>query len=553
MNLRILLQRGWVLCQSITRDPLSVLRSPAFVRRAFIEGRKKTLMRLREITSIYRFVQNYDSWRQTYHDATEDELVSMRIWANKLINPPLISVLMPVYNPNAIWLEEAIKSVKKQSYPYWELCIADDCSTDPKIAAVLEEQMLSDSRIRVSFRLENGHICKSSNTALELIRGDWVALMDHDDLLPADALAWVAHTILEQPHLRLIYSDEDKISEDGVRFGPYFKPDWNQSLIESQNFFSHLGVYHADLLRQVGGFRIGLEGSQDYDLLLRCLDVVGGDAVGHIPRVLYHWRVHAESTSSGNDAKPYAVTAAEHALNDRIRRQGIEGKAWATKHGYRIQRFLKDSVTEVAVLFDARGLNERQIYSSLLSLKPIVDIADSVKLGVYLVLDADDHLLQDQFNDLSSQFGWKIICERQSSDLSTPEVFDSLIVSINSEFLLLWDGRLRAPSSVAWLVELISQLQVDGVAAVGPKLTYSNRKISHAGLVLSSTQLAAPLHRLFDVSDSGYWGRANLLQNFSALPLPGLLLRREAVESCGGLLSDSLLLPHWGLTSVCAN
>ena len=144
MNLRILLQRGWVLCQCITRDPLSVLRSPAFVRRAFIEGRKKTLMRLRQITSIYRFVQNYDSWRQTYHDATEDELVSMRIWANKLINPPLISVLMPVYNPNAIWLEEAIKSVKKQSYPYWELCIADDCSTDPEIAAVLEEQMLSD-------------------------------------------------------------------------------------------------------------------------------------------------------------------------------------------------------------------------------------------------------------------------------------------------------------------------------------------------------------------------------------------------------------------------
>ena len=213
--------------------------------------------------------------------------------------------------------------------------------------------------------------------------------MDHDDLLPADAWPGLLAYRATSPAVDL--SDEDKISETVYALVRTLSR-LEQSLIESQNFFSHLGVYHADLLRQVGGFRIGLEGSQDYDLLLRCLDVVGGDAVGHIPRVLYHWRVHAESTSSGNEAKPYAVTAAERALNDRIRRKGIEGKAWATKHGYRIQRFVKDSITEVAVLFDARGLNERQIYSSLLSLKPIVDIDDSVKLAFYLVLDEDDYL-----------------------------------------------------------------------------------------------------------------------------------------------------------------
>ena len=543
MKLRSMLRRLGTSAQLLRREPQALLRIPRFVGRMLQEGPAETLMRLRQLSDPLRFVQNYPLWLEREHNPTAQELVSMRGWAEGLAQPPLISVVMPVFNPKPEWLQEAIASVQQQVYPHWQLCIADDCSTDPLVRQVLEQAQAADPRVEVVFRQENGHISSSSNSALTLVRGDWVALLDHDDLLPPEALVWVARTVLEQPQAQLIYSDEDKIDEAGQHSEPYFKPDWNPALIEGQNLFSHLGVYRADLIRKVGGFRVGLEGSQDYDLLLRCLDVAGDRSVVHVPRVLYHWRVHRQSTASGNAAKPYVVAAAERALSEHLARRGEEGKVQALPQGYRIQRQPPQPLPVVDVLLDARAGVSRTTLRSLQSLLA----STAVPLRVHIVLGFGQEPLAGELSMFAKQQGLELNCVLEPRTIPTAQALDQLRVAGSAPLLLFWDLRLLASRAQDTLQELVGQLQGPEVAAAGPKLLYPNGTISHAGLLLSATQLAAPAHRGFGAREVGYFGRANLSQDFSALPLPGLLIRRSALEDLGALLPDARLAPHWTL------
>lgn len=199
--------------------------------------------------------------------AAETELHTQLV--ESLKNGPLISVVVPVYNPNPVLLREMIDSVLEQSYPNWELCIADDSSTNNQVVKTLKYYTEQDSRIRVVFRKENGHISRATNSAIDIAKGQFVALLDHDDLLDPDALLWVAKTIQDKPSVRLIYTDEDKVREDGSRYDPHFKPDWNRELLYGINYVSHLGIYETTLLREVGGLRVGFEGAQDYAHILQ--------------------------------------------------------------------------------------------------------------------------------------------------------------------------------------------------------------------------------------------------------------------------------------------
>ena len=280
---------------------------------------------------------DYTGWLRRFDTLTEADRIRLRVQVQAMALKPLLSVVMPTYNTPLHWLDEAIESVRRQLYPHWEFCISDDASTDPAVRTALERWQEIDPRIRVVFRPQNGHICASTNSALELVQGEWVVLLDHDDLLPEHALFWVAHTINAQPDAQMIYSDEEKISEKGVRRYPYFKPDWNPDLFLSQNMFSHLGAYRTALVRQVGGFQQGYEGAQDYDLALRCMEQVRSEQIVHIPRVLYSWRVHEASTASTNAAKPYAAVAGERALNGHLTRTGVVGETEFTGHGYRVR------------------------------------------------------------------------------------------------------------------------------------------------------------------------------------------------------------------------
>ena len=225
----------------------------------------------------------------------------------------LVSVLLPTFNTPELWLRSCLNSVLAQSYPHWELCVADDASTEPQVRAVLEEYAGRDPRIRSVWRERNGHISAASNSALATARGDYVALLDHDDELHPAALATIVEALQCHPQWQFVYSDEDKIDADGQRYDPYFKPDWNPDLLCGQNCVSHLGVYSRSLMNAVGGFREGLEGSQDWDLALRCSERLQPEQIGHVPAVLYHWRAIAGSTAQGVDQKGYAHDAGRRA------------------------------------------------------------------------------------------------------------------------------------------------------------------------------------------------------------------------------------------------
>lgn len=239
---------------------------------------------------------------------------------------PLISVVMPVYDVEQQWLEEAIQSVLQQVYPNWELCIADDASPSPHIKEVLTRYMEQDPRIKVTFLDRNLGISGASNKALALASGQFTALLDHDDVLSRDSLFQVAKQLNHTPEADLVYSDEDKLSMGGMRLRPVIKPDWDPELFLTYNYLCHLVVCRRSLMIEAGGFREGFEGSQDYDLLLRITELTDSERIVHIPRVLYHWRMIPGSAASVVDAKSKAFERAKKALAEAMERRGVRAE-----------------------------------------------------------------------------------------------------------------------------------------------------------------------------------------------------------------------------------
>ena len=235
-------------------------------------------------------IGNYPAWIRRYDTLTRTNREWIKADIARRQNPPLFSVLMPVYNPAPKWLQRAIESVRAQLYQRWELCIVDDASTDPRVWKLLQRYAKRDARVKLLRHSQNTHIAAASNAALGLATGDFLAPMDHDDELAPTALYLAAREIARNPAMQLLYSDEDKLDAHGRRFDPHFKPDWNPDLFASQNYISHLSILAAPLVRAVGGFRLGFEGSQDYDLVWRCVERIEPHQIHHIPHVLYHWR-----------------------------------------------------------------------------------------------------------------------------------------------------------------------------------------------------------------------------------------------------------------------
>ncbi|BEV11621.1 glycosyltransferase family 2 protein [Asticcacaulis sp. DW145] len=443
---------------------------------------------------------------------------------------PLISVVMPVYNPPVPFLVEAIESVIRQSYPNWELCIADDCSTNPEIRTVLEEYKTRDNRIRVCFRDINGHISEASNSALGLATGEYVALLDHDDILPEDALFWVGDAIDRFPALDVIYSDEDKIDEMGRRFDPYFKSDFNYELFLAQNMVSHLGVYRRALVERVGGFRRGYEGSQDHDLALRVVEQTFVDRIHHIPRVLYHWRAIAGSTAVDVSEKSYATQAGVKAVRDHLKRIGVDATvdiADAKIGHYRVQYALRNKDALVSIIIPTRDRLDllrvavESIFSNTTYKKYEIVIIDNGSIetdtleyfaylkgrGVKIVRD-----------DLTFNFSRLV-------NIGVKESAGEYIVLLNNDIEIITDR---------WLEELVSFAQMKDIGCVGARLWYPDRTIQHAGVVLGMGGVAGHVHKHLDAGSKGYFCRAVHHQSFSAVTAACVMVRRDVFGLVGG-------------------
>jgi len=470
----------------------------------------------------------YNLWIEQFDTLSEQASAALARQIGMLGTKPLVSVLMPVFNPNLTWLAEAIDSVRNQIYSHWQLCIADDASTAHGVAALLRTYAAMDSRIVVLRRRENGHISACSNSALALATGSWIALLDHDDLLSADALARMVLAIDAHPEVRLLYSDEDKIDEAGRRSDPYFKCDWNADLFYSQNMISHLGVYDAALVREVGGFREGYEGSQDYDLALRCVERLEPRQIHHIPRVLYHWRIHEQSTANGLAAKPYAVVAGERALNDHFRRTGVAAKATAVEAGYRV-RYQITNFPLVSLIIPTHNAVAllRQCVESVVALT-------SYPRYEILIVDnrSDDPEALAYLRELGKRPNVRVL--RDDRPFNYSAMNNAAVRSANGTVIALLNNDVEVLNG-DWLSEMVSHAMRSGVGAVGAKLLYSDQTIQHAGIVLGVHGIAGHAHRFVARSSAGYCGRAALVQSFSAVTGACLVVRKELYERVGGL------------------
>ena len=444
---------------------------------------------------------------------------------------PKLSVLMAVYNSEPTHLRAAIDSVLDQTFGNWELCIADDASTNPEIAPILNGYAARDSRIKLVFRSENGHISRATNSALELATGDYFGLLDHDDLLTPTALSHVAEAIAAHPEADLFYSDEDKIDASGDRCEPYFKPDFNYELLLAQNMISHFGVYRTSRVRALGGFRVGLEGAQDYDLAFRVLEASGAERIKHIPYVLYHWRAVAGSTALSLDEKSYASLAGRQVVEQHLQRTGAKaevGFADRRLGHYRVRYTLSDPAALVSIIIPTRDKVDL--------LKSCIDsifLRSTYKRFEIIIVDNGSVLPETKayFAKIKSETV-KIVEE------DAPFNFSSLnnigVRGATGKYICLLnnDIEILTPN---WLEEMISFAQRPDVGCVGSRLWYPDHTLQHAGVILGIGSVAGHAHKHLDDQATGYFGRAVHHQSYSAVTGACLLTAKSKFDEVGGM------------------
>ncbi|WP_210424649.1 glycosyltransferase family 2 protein [Marichromatium bheemlicum] len=477
------------------------------------------------------FRNDYQKWILQYDTIDDDVRECIRERIAGLARLPKISVIMPVYEPPLELLDEAIWSVRNQLYPEWELCIADDASKNPQVKALLEKHASQDERIKVEYRRVNGHISESSNSALALATGEYVALLDHDDLLSEHALFWVAEEIQKYPNVALIYSDEDKITETGKRYEPYFKCEFNPELFLAQNMISHLGVYRRDLIEEIGGFRSEFNGSQDYDLALRVISKVAPEQIVHIPRVLYHWRAISGSTALANSEKSYASVAGRKAVSAYLKSKGVTAEVMPApevlSHN-RVRFALPDPLPIVSIIIPTRDRVDllAKCVNSILgkSTYPHFEIIIIDNGSVESeTIDFLKGLPKDQVKILRDELPFNF---SRLNNLGVREARGEIICLMNNDMEVIEGG---------WLEEMVAFAARQEIGCVGNRLWYPDGTIQHAGVVLGIGGVASHSHKGYYKGHAGYFSRAVLHQSYSAVTAACLVVRRQVFEQVGGL------------------
>ena len=501
------------------------LRFGAVLMRAYERAASANRRRLEKRRATKEVTSEYQRWLSRYDAVTGQSCTAYAGRAIAMSAEPRIAIVMPIYNPPLAFLQAAVESVRSQIYPHWELCIADDASTDAAVVDWLQRQAAQDARIRVVTRTHNGHICAASNSALELVGAPYVAFLDQDDVLAAHALLLVAQVATQRPFAQLIYSDEDKLGATGLRREPHFKPDWNPELLLSQNYVCHLLVVKTDLVRRLGGFRLGYEGAQDHDLVLRCAEAVSPEEVVHIPHVLYHWRQHPASTSVAGSAKPYAQDAGARAISDHLRRRGVASSVEPDGRGWYRPRLIPGSdALRVSVIVIGR---EPELVRECIG--KLIAVTIGVELEVLHGVDGESH---------GASHGDPRIRTVPIAPAQPLANWIGVAVSESRhDHVVLIESGIE-PIADDWLIELVAPTLLPGVAAVGPRIFDAKCKAWRTSLVLGGNQIAGWSLVGPSADDQGYMGRARLLQRASVVAPHCVLLERSDLASIGGFAED---------------
>jgi len=467
------------------------------------------------------------------HRSTHETQAALRSMIAALRWRPVFSVITPVFNTEPRWLRECVASVVAQVYPHWQLVLVDDASTRPETRAMLQAIAGNDPRIQVIWRTTNGHISRASNDGLAAATGDFIALLDHDDTLAPEALARVAQRLSREPALDFIYTDEDKLDAMGGRCDPYFKPDWSPEHFLNFMYTNHLMVLRRSLVTEVGGFREGYEGSQDYDLALRI--ITRTSRVGHVPQVLYHWRQTAESTAGGGDAKPWAHDAARRALEDHVARTEPDSAVIAlpTPGLFRVKRPVRGQplvslvIPTADMTRDVQGRRVRLLAHLLTSvsarttyprLEVVVCDNGSLCAESLVALERLPHVRMTYAAPGPFNFAHKL---------------NRAAARATGDYLVLLNDDIEVISP-DWIEALLEYAQDPQVGAVGARLLYPDGRLQHIGVLMGVGGITGHAFHQHPGGHPGYFGSARGPRNYSAVTAACLMTARRHFEVGGG-------------------
>jgi GT2 family glycosyltransferase len=487
--------------------------------------------------------EQYQVWLAN-NRLTLERLREMETEAAQFAYAPKISILMPVYNSDEKWLRLAIDSVINQVYRDWELCVVDDASTRTDIKQILESYAVRDRRIKVRYLEENRGISGASNEALGMAGGDFVGCLDHDDELTRDALFEIVKVLNENPNLDFIYSDHDKKDLDGRRVEPFFKPDWSPDLLLSMNYVSHFSVTRKSLVDHIGGFRLGFEGSQDHDLILRVTEST--DRIAHVPKPLYSWRKAPSSAAASMKAKPYAGEAAKKALREALTRRGLLGTVTDSLGGrYRVRHAIRGAplVSIIIPTRDRVDLLKRCIESieprtSHRNYEIVIVDNNSVDPATLAYLESSKHTIV-KFDE---PFNFSKI-----NNLGTKYAKGDHLLFLNNDTEVVGEY---------WLEAMLEHSQRPEVGMVGALLLYPNgsrshrpSRIQHAGVTIGVGGVAGHAFKHLPADRSNYYDLHRVIRNCSAVTAACAMMRRSVFDEVGGF--DEKLKVAFGDVDLC--
>lgn len=493
----------------------------------------KTKQRLKRLKPLYSLYHRFVTWKMTKSPYSPYSHwvnhIEPNTWQAVLGEQDVqMSVIVPIYNPPVNFLKKCVDSVLAQTYQNWQLVLVDDASTDERVKSYLKS--LSDSRIKVICSPQNGHISQATNIGIEVSTGDYIALLDHDDLLAPQALNEVISLLIDKPELEWVYSDEDFIDKRGNRVAPHFKSSWNPYLLHAHNYITHLSVYKSGLLESLGGCRIGFEGAQDFDLALRSSEVLSTQQIGHISKILYHWRMHEGSTAANSDDKPYSVKAGRDALTEHLQRREVNAKVCdGNIDNYYHVQYIPKQWPKVSIIIPTRDHKSvlETCVSSVLSKTDYNDFELLIMDNQSRDADALTYL-----SELAGHENVSVVKHDKAFNYS--EINNRAVQLATGEVIVLLNNDTEVINSL-WLKELVGlAMQVD-VGCVGAKLLYPDQSIQHAGIVMGLGGYAAHSHRCTPEGSNGYFNRPHINQVMSGVTGACLAIRKETYVAVGGL------------------
>lgn len=452
----------------------------------------------------------------------------------KLSYQPLISILIPTYNIGREYLSECIDSVLNQHYKNFEICLADDNSTSKETIETLKEYEKKDKRIKVVYRKENGHISKATNTALKMAKGEFVGLMDNDDLLTENALYEMVYALNQNKELDLIYSDEDKLDMSGRRCEPHFKPDYSPDTLLGGNYICHFEILRKSIVDEIGGERSEFVGAQDFDLFLRFVEKTTPDRICHIPKILYHWRKVPGSTADTIENKEYAIEAGKKAVEEAMKRRKkqaevivpIESTQYIVEYKYKKE-------PKVSIIIPTRD------YFETLD-KCLKSIYKNTTYKNYEIIIVNNDSKEKETIKLFSKYkkkysNFKVV--EAPGEFNFPKINNIAVKECTGKYLLFLNNDTEVITPT-WINSMVGYAMQEHIGAVGPKLLYPDDTIQHGGVVVGIEGAARHAFLHSEMDSFGFYGRLLVPYNYSAVTAACMMIEKKKFIEVGKFNED---------------